>query len=180
MTSCQIVTLKRLICCGLGTMLTLIAVAPALAQPKPKPFKANPVAVANKPSQMGLTVPSLWWAAEQFGGKLLDRWSAYPANRNTPRRVDVIVRPEIWTDLSYIERYAFVNHFGSVTSDYGYNLQVFDRENNLLATYSCDLSQASPQLLANLRDAQGQLVPNYSPQNSGKLACQLRFNPLSQ
>ncbi|HEY9846591.1 MAG TPA: hypothetical protein V6D03_10375, partial [Candidatus Caenarcaniphilales bacterium] len=132
----------------------------------------------NEPSQAGLTVPSLWWAAEQFGNKLLDRWSAYPQRSKAPGRVEIVVRPEIWRLLDYLERYAFVNQFGAAASDYGYNLQVFDREKNLLATYTCDFSQANPHLL-EVRDFQGQPIPDYLSSNPpGKLSCRLRLNSL--
>lgn len=136
---------------------------------------SSPVTSANAPSQGGLTVPSLWWTADQFGG-ILENWLAYPAQGSTPGQIELVVRQEAWTLLGYIERYAFINHFGTVARDYGYNLQVLDREKDLLASYTCDFSRASPQYVAGVKDSQGRPVPDYVP-DSG-VACRVRLSPL--
>lgn len=103
------------------------------------------VITSNTISQQNLTIPSLWWASEQFGGNLLDDWLAYPGNNTRYARIDVIVNRQNWSLSDYIKRYQFVNHFGSVASDYGYNIRVFNVQKELLATYTCDFS-ATPRL----------------------------------
>lgn len=96
-------------------------------------------------SQNKLTSPSLWWAKEQFGGKLLDNWLAYPALGTIAGRIDLVVNRENWSLLNYLERYEFVNHFGTVARDYGYNVRVFNYQKELLATYTCNFS-TNPRL----------------------------------
>jgi hypothetical protein len=96
------------------------------------------VVTANTISRTGLTLPSLWWANEQFGNKLLNNWCAYPDQR----RVDLVVNRQIWSLLTYLERYEFVNHFATVARDFKYNLRVFNQQRRLLATYNCNFSAA--------------------------------------
>lgn len=92
---------------------------------------------ANTISQEQITTPSLWWAEEQFdkfGGKLLVNWLAYPDEK----RVDLVVSRQPWTLLNYVERYSFINHFGTVARDYTYNLRVFNDRAEPLASYTCN------------------------------------------
>ncbi|MEP0751893.1 hypothetical protein NDA03_06640 [Trichocoleus sp. Lan] len=93
---------------------------------------------ADSMSQAKPTVPSLWWAEEQFGGKLLENWLAYPDRQ----RVDLVVNRQLWSLLNYIGRYSFVNNFGTVARDYGYNTRVFiaNQPQEPLATYTCNFS----------------------------------------
>ncbi len=94
---------------------------------------------ANTICQQQLTIPSLWWANEQFGGNLLENWLAYPGNATTAR-IDLLVNRQNWSLIDYLERYEFVNHFGTVARDYGYNVRVFNYQKELLATYTCNFS----------------------------------------
>ena len=94
------------------------------------------VITANTISQDGLTTPSLWWAKEQFAGKMLNNWIAYP----TEKRVDLVVNRQLWTLLDYMERYRFVNEFGNVARDFGYNIRVFNQQRTLLAAYTCNFN----------------------------------------
>jgi hypothetical protein len=87
-----------------------------------------------------LTVPSLWWAKENSENKLLDNWIAYPGTPGEPARVDLIVNQQIWTLLDYLERYEFVNRVGSDTRNYGYNLRVFNYQQELLGSYTCNFA----------------------------------------
>lgn len=105
-------------------------------------------------SQNKLTIPSLWWAKEQFGGKLLDNWLAYPASGAIVGRIDLVVKRENWSLLNYLERYEFVNHFGTVARDYGYNVRVFNYQKELLATYTCNYS-TNPHLCNSNVEATG-------------------------
>lgn len=99
---------------------------------------------ANTICQQQLTIPSLWWANEQFGGKLVDNWLAYPAKSNSAARIDLVVNRENWSLLDYLERYEFVNHFGTVARDYGYNVRLFNYQEELLATYTCNFNTTPP------------------------------------
>ena len=98
---------------------------------------ACPTGNANLPSpplsQTEKSVPSLWLAQKQFGGKLLDRWFIDRSNT----WVIIIVNRQLWSLLDYMERYQFVNRFGTASSEYGYNLRVCNRQGTALAVYSC-------------------------------------------
>ncbi|NEQ22408.1 MAG: hypothetical protein F6K28_25135 [Microcoleus sp. SIO2G3] len=85
----------------------------------------------------GLTLPSLWWTQEQFGGKLLDTWVANLGTDGTPPRVDLVVNQQVWSLYTYLERYTFLNQFGSIAHDFGYSTRVFNRQQELLAAYIC-------------------------------------------
>lgn len=129
----------------------------AIAQPKPEPVTA-PLQVDllqqgmcapgvsgisdSSVSQTDLTQPSLWWiedqieAQDKYGRKLIDRWLACKAGASS-NRVDVLVNPQLWSLLDFFDRYEFVNRFGMVTTGYGYNLRVFNRQGTMLAAYTC-------------------------------------------
>lgn len=108
------------------------------------PVDNKSIVTANTISQDGLTVPSLWWAKEHFANELLDNWIAYPSDGIKAGRVDLIVDRQMWSLLDYLQRYEFVHHFGTVARDYGYNVRVFNYQQELLATYTCNFS-TSPQ-----------------------------------
>ncbi len=99
--------------------------------------------VANFPSpplsQTQKSVPSLWLAQKQFGGKLLDRWFIDRSNT----WVIIIVNRQLWSLLDYMERYQFVNRFGTASSEYGYNLRVCNRQGTALAVYTCQGDRSS-------------------------------------
>ena len=110
----------------------------------------NLVVTSNTLSQQQLTVPSLWRAKDLFGRNVLGDWLAYPSDGTNPARIDLVVNRENWNLLDYIQRYEFLNNFGAVARDYGYNLRVFNYQQELLATYTCNFkstpSQCSVQL----------------------------------
>jgi hypothetical protein len=91
--------------------------------------------------QTGLTIPSLWWADEQFGDKLLENWLAYPEKK----RIDLVVNRQIWGLMDYYQRYAFVHRMVTVvrdngeTGEEGYDLRIFNRQapELCLASYTC-------------------------------------------
>ncbi|MDF0555864.1 hypothetical protein [Kamptonema sp. UHCC 0994] len=101
-------------------------------------------------SQIELSIPSLWLTKQQFGGKLLDNWFV-ESNNNW---VILIVNRQLWSLLDYLERYQFVNQFGTAARDYGYNVRVCNPQGEALAIYSCKFSTAqnnpSTQLECNL------------------------------
>ena len=112
------------------------------------------VIAANTICQQQLTLPSLWWADAQFGDKLLENWLTYPADSTAAARIDLVVNRQNWSLIDYLERYEFVNHFGTVARDYGYNLRVFNYQRELLATYTCDFT-ISPRLCSIQVEATG-------------------------
>lgn len=101
------------------------------------------IAAANRISQSDLTVPSLWWAQQQFGGNLLNYWVAYSGTDGTPRRIELMVDPQVWNQAGYMERYAFVTRMGATAEDFGYNLRIFTWRGDLLGAYICDFGAAS-------------------------------------
>jgi hypothetical protein len=116
-------------------------ILPTLVWPQPVALAKQPVCptgdVTNFPSpplsQSQKSVPSLWLAQKEFGGKLLDRWFVDSSNT----WVVLIVNRQLWSLLDYMERYQFVNRFGTVANEYGYNLRVCNRQGNAVATYLC-------------------------------------------
>ncbi|OKH39953.1 hypothetical protein NIES2119_03080 [[Phormidium ambiguum] IAM M-71] len=93
----------------------------------PKPITQNDISQAN------FTPPSIWWAAERFGGMILDFWFTCPAEN----RVYLIVNRQIWNSLNYVERYSFVNHFGTYSRLDKYNVEVLNPQLETLAAYRC-------------------------------------------
>jgi hypothetical protein len=94
-------------------------------------------------SSTELTIPSLWWADEQFGREILTAWIAFPALNGLPPRVDLIVSEAAWREQSYWQRYAFVNKFGRESKTFGYIVRVFNEQRpqpRILAAYLCDNS----------------------------------------
>jgi hypothetical protein len=129
--------------------------------PDPEPLDLNLLKPENTPAfavtattipETTLAVPSLWWARDQFtaekryGSRLIENWIAYPAQRNSPGRVDFVVNRQLWSQLDYLQRYSFIHEFGISTRSYGYNLRVFDNQANFLAAYTCDFSAAQNRL----------------------------------
>lgn len=90
----------------------------------------------NDISQTRLTPPSVWWAAQRFGNLLLDYWFTCPGDK----RVYLIVNRQIWNSLNYVERYAFVNHFGTYSRPDRYNVEVLNSQLENLAAYRCEYS----------------------------------------
>jgi hypothetical protein len=89
-------------------------------------------------SQKELSIPSLWLIKEQFGGKLLDQWFVESGSN----WVVLIVNRQIWSLLDYLERYQFINQFGTVARNYGYNVRVCNPQGEALAVYSCKFPAA--------------------------------------
>jgi hypothetical protein len=112
---------------------------------------------ANTISATEVTIPSLWWAKEQFnevGGKLINNWIAY--QDQDKKRIDMVVNAQLWTLLDYLERYRFVNKFGTVARDYQYNVRVFNQQGERLATYTCDYTPELPVCKLDLSTSFGQ------------------------
>jgi hypothetical protein len=139
---------------SLGTLLMGASVQAAYAQ-SPVPIEqappkvvellkvplSKPEVTAETPSKNSLTLPSLWWANEQFGDKMVLNWFTYPQAQASNSQVRLVVRPDLWSRYSYLERYAFLRQFGASTSAAGYHLMVLDRQNYPLAAYICEFSR---------------------------------------
>ena len=119
-----------------------------------KPIKS--VITANTIDPEKLTLPRLWLAKENTEGKLLDNWIAYPASKKEPGRVDLLVNQQFWSLLDYLERYDFVNRLGTAVRKDGYNLRVFNKQQEFLAAYTCNFN-TSPALCRIQMDAQNKL-----------------------
>jgi hypothetical protein len=95
-------------------------------------------------SSQGLTVPSLWWAKEQFdpfNGRLIINWFAYPQLK----QIDLVVNWQLWTILDYLQRYRLINKIGTVAREYGYALRVFNQQKQCLATYKYNSYTSPPK-----------------------------------
>lgn len=115
-------------------------------------------------SETGLTVPSLWWAQEQFdpfNGRLINHWLANPEQK----QIDLVVNRQLWSLLDYLERYRFVNNMGTVATEYGYNLRIVNRENRCLAIYQCNF-QSNPNQCQLYIDSSGRQGLQVEPSNS--------------
>ncbi len=115
------------------------------------------VITANTIYQDKMAVPSLWWAKENSENKLLDNWIAYPSSVKEPARVDLVVNQQIWALLDYFERYNFVNQMGHLARSYGYNVRVFNYQQERLATYTCNFvnSPALCNIEMNAKNSMG-------------------------
>lgn len=99
-----------------------------------------------------ISVPSLWWATEQFdpfGGKLVNNWLARPSIK----QIDVTVNWQFWSLLDYLGRYRFLNQFGTVAREYGYELRVFNQEKDCLGIYEYNLTSNPPKWEIKLEDS---------------------------
>lgn len=133
----------------IGAAQVSSAPAPALEPLETKlldpetPLPGRNVITANSISPTRISDPSLWWAKDQFdefNGKLITNWIAY----KDKQRLDLVVNRQLWSILNYLEQYCFVNKFGTVAREYGYNVRIFNQQAALLATYTCDYSKALP------------------------------------
>jgi hypothetical protein len=120
------------------TLLLLTAIPDPYTLIEQGGVPAGSYVTADTISQTSLTIPSLWWTRDQFGGKLLETWFAFPTGAGISPRVDLVVNQQVWSLYTYLERYSFVNQFGTAAKDFGYNVRIFNRQRNLLAAYICE------------------------------------------
>ena len=102
------------------------------------------IITSQQPSQREMTTPSLWWAVEKIdplNGDLVTNWIA----KKNQKVIDLIVNNRLWSTLDYLDKYSFVNQFGTVAREYEYNLQVISQEQDCLATYTCEFAMNTPQ-----------------------------------
>jgi hypothetical protein len=119
------------------------------------PTSEVPPFTPNLISPTQLTPPSLWWVREQWGRSLLETWLTYPGNAQTPARVDVVVKRLQWNALDYLKQYAFTNVIGSVARDFGYNTRIFNRQQMMLASFTCNFQVTPPICKVVIHGAKG-------------------------
>lgn len=90
-------------------------------------------------SQTKPSLPSLWLADNFFGEEILNTWFV----NSDDTWVILIVNSLIWRRQDYLAHYQFVNHFGTVARQYGYNLKVCQiLRKKPIAAYICDFETA--------------------------------------
>ena len=93
-----------------------------------------------------MTLPSLWWnrdslSARLGGRRLVDSWISYQIKDSSTPVVDMMINPQMWSVLTYNERYAVLNQFGTAARNFGYNLRFFQgnsRSYRLVGVYACE------------------------------------------
>jgi hypothetical protein len=99
-------------------------------------------------SAEAMTLPSLWWNRDsltpQLGGRrLVQSWISYQIKDSSTAVVDVMVNPQMWSVLTYNERFAVLNQFGTSARDFGYNLRFFQgnaRNYRMVGLYVCEFN----------------------------------------
>ncbi len=147
------------------------------------------VSASDQLSPRRLSRPSLFWIQDQVGARygsdrLIERWQAYQvkdADGTSLNYVDAIVNERIWGLLTYFERYALIEQFGTAAQDYGYHLRVFHTGDAANADEA--RTSRNPDLVT-LRGAhvcsfdQGAPRPNTAA--PGMLPCAVVFDSLSR
>ena len=108
-------------------------------------------AIASQKTTLDAAKASLLWTAEQFdpfNGKLVQNWVA----SSQKQQIDMTVDWQLWILLDYLDRYRFVNQFGTVARKYGYSLTIFDRQNRCLASYQYNNNIRPPKWELNLEN----------------------------
>lgn len=93
-----------------------------------------------------MTLPSFWWNRDSLtprlgGRRLVDSWISYQVKDSGTPVVDVMVNPQMWSVLTYTERYAVLNQFGTAARDFGHNVRFFQgnsRNSRMMGLYACD------------------------------------------
>ncbi len=81
----------------------------------------------------------MWLTQDFFGSQILHTWFVDSGDS----WVILVVNQLIWQEREYIDHYKFVNHFGSVARQYGYNLQICQpSQKKPVAAYFCDWETA--------------------------------------
>jgi hypothetical protein len=93
-----------------------------------------------------MTLPSLWWNRDSLtprlgGRRLVQSWISYQIEDSATPVVDVLINPQMWSVLTYNERYAVLNQFGTAARSFGYNLRFFQgnaRSYRMVGLYACE------------------------------------------
>jgi hypothetical protein len=106
------------------------------------------------------SMPSLWWTQDQLPNKLVLNWLAYPQKK----RIDLVVNPQFWNNLEYLERYQLINRYGLVARRYGYNVRIFNlkfSEAQPIVAYTCSSKVATSSCYIQWQEInQRSLKPN--------------------
>lgn len=124
-----------------------------LTEGNSEPTNNNIVTIPQTASLASITLPGLWWAKQQFdpfGGRLINSWLAYPEIK----QIQLTVNWQSWTLLDYLGRYRFINQFGTVARKYGYELQVFNNQQQCLASYQYNVESSPPKWEINLEQSE--------------------------
>ncbi|MDR7922697.1 hypothetical protein RHK62_10950 [Thermosynechococcus sp. HY213] len=156
---------------------------PAVAEAIALPVNEKQVVVSEQPSAVGLTVPSLWWAVQQFGDGVIQRWQAFPSITAPGGRVEAFVSPSAWGRLPYLRRFALINQLGNASRSFGYQLilrdraarPLGDRRQVIYGAYTCQFDALPLEYLPEVTDAAGNPIPFFPP--STELDCQVWVNP---
>jgi hypothetical protein len=97
------------------------------------PRNNNNIITADTVSPKGKTIPSLWWASEEFSTKLVTNWIA----DRRQNQIHLLVNTQSWNTLDYIDRYRTIDRFGRVAQGYGYDLKVCNSQKLQIGSYSC-------------------------------------------
>ncbi|TVP62773.1 MAG: hypothetical protein EA342_18745 [Leptolyngbya sp. LCM1.Bin17] len=97
-------------------------------------------------SAEAMTLPSMWWNRDsltpQLGGRrLVMSWISYKIDNSGRQVIDVMVNPQIWAALSFNERFAVLNQFGTSARSFDYDLRFFhgsSRNQRLAGVYACE------------------------------------------
>jgi len=106
--------------------------------------------------------PDFWWAKEQFDlfdGRLVTNWIADTEQKN----IDIIVNRQLWSVLNYLERYRFVNKFGTVARENQYNLRIFNQQQKCLVTYLCNFQITPSQCKMTFESTEATGLQIYQP-----------------
>lgn len=101
---------------------------------------------SRRASPTSMTLPSLWWNRDSLtshlgGRRLVESWISYQIEDSGTTVVDVMVNPQMWSVLTYNERYAVLNQFGTAARYFGHNLRFFQgnaRNSRMVGLYACD------------------------------------------
>ncbi len=93
-----------------------------------------------------MTLPSLWWNRDSLtprlgGRRLVQSWISYHIKDSATPVIDMLVNPQMWSVLTYNERFAVLNQFGTAARDFGYNLRFFQgnaRSYRMVGLYACE------------------------------------------
>lgn len=127
--------------CNVFDKNTLVAIKDSNAIPKNREIHSSRNSRRTIPNS---AQARFWWAAEQFDpfdGELVQNWLTYPQQN----QIDLVVNWHLWNLLDYLERYRFVNQFGTVAREYGYGLNIFNQKEECLATYKYNSVSTPPK-----------------------------------
>ncbi len=93
-----------------------------------------------------MTLPSLWWNRDSLtprlgGRRLVESWISYQIKDSATPVVDLLINPQMWSVLTYSERFAVLNQFGTTARNFGYNLRFFQgntRNYRMIGLYACE------------------------------------------